>query len=90
MAISPLITVSGEWVNLYASAVPPITVGTRVIVQNFSSKSPVALADSASEPTATTGRVRIDETQFYQNTAGDLGLWAYCSSTAMISIQEVS
>ena len=86
MAISPLVTVQGAWVDLYAAT--GITVGTQLIIQNFSSKSPVALSDSASEPTSTTGRVRIDQTQFYQNDSGDVGAWAYCSSLAMISVQE--
>ncbi len=87
MAISPLVTVQGEWVNLYAAT--GITVGTQIRIQNFKSNSPVALADSASEPTPTTGRVRIDETQFFLNESGDLGSWAYCSSLASISVQVV-
>lgn len=86
MAISQLVPVNGQWVDLYAAT--GITVGTQIIIQNFKSNSPVALADTASEPTSTTGRVRVDETQFYQNEAGDAGAWAYCSSSALISVQE--
>ena len=88
MAISPLVTVqNGVWVDLYAAT--SIAVGTQVIVQNFQSKSRVSLSDSELEPTSADGRIGVDETQFYQNTSGDLGLWAYCSSFALVSVQEV-
>lgn len=87
MAISQLIEVRGGWINLYQES--GITVGTKILVQNFQSNSPVALADTENEPTATDGRVRIDPTQFYQNDSGDAGAWAYCSSLALISVQEV-
>lgn len=86
MAIPQLVEVRGGWVDLYDAT--SITVGTQLIIQNFQSNSPVALSDTASEPTATDGRVRIDPTQFYQNDSGDAGAWAYCSSVALISVQE--
>ncbi len=86
MAIQPLVEVQGGWVDLYAAT--GITVGTQLLVQNFFSRSPVSLADTAGEPTAATGRIRIDPTQFYQNDSGDVGAWAYCATFAQISVQE--
>ena len=86
MAIPQLVEVKGQWIDLYAAT--GIAVGTKIIVQNFQSKSPVALSDTAAEPTSTDGRVRVDPTQFFTNDAGDAGAWAYCSSIAKISVQE--
>ena len=86
MAIQPLITIQGQWVDLYD--VTEITVGTELIIQNFISDAPVAISDSATEPTESTGRVRVNESEFFTVTNGSAGAWAYCSGLAQVSIQE--
>ncbi len=88
MALRQPIEIGPEWVNIYTSATPQITVGTQVIAHVLSARSRVTFSDSAAEPTSTDGKVSIALGDFYQNDNGDLGFWARCATNAQITIQE--
>jgi len=86
MALYPFISVQGQWVDLYDAT--GIAVGTQIIVQVFQSESPVAFSDTASEPSSDDPRISSQQGGQVMFIDGSLGAWAYCSSSAQLTVQE--
>ena len=86
MVLYPFIPVQGQWVDLYDAT--GIATGTQIIVQVFQSKSPVAFSDTASEPSSSDPRISSQQGGQVMFIDGSLGAWAYCSSSAQLTVQE--
>lgn len=77
------------WVNVYSLA--SITVGTQVVFQVIKSpyKFPVLMSVSSSTPDWT-NYSSYDLHEWGRNDSGDVGLWAYCETAAVINVRTLS
>lgn len=86
MALYPFIPVQSQWVDLYDAT--GIAAGTQIIVQVFQSKSPVAFSDAEAEPASDEPRIISPQGGQVMFIDGSLGAWAYCSSSAQLTVQD--
>ena len=81
----PVQTPRNVWVDLYAET--GITVGTALIVQNIG-KGEIILTESATKPVSGYGYNPLPSREFFGNSTGNIGAWAYSSFGSKLQVEE--
>ena len=87
----PPVSLSPEtWVDIYAET--GLTIGTKLIIQNRRSDD-VILSESVLAPTgliADLGANPLVGKQFFTNSAGNVGAWAYSAKGGLLQVEVAS
>lgn len=82
----PTVTMKkNTWVDIYNAT--GITAGTQLIIQN-TGESDVNLVESASEPDNSIGHNLLIPTQFFTNTAANVGAWGFSQRGTILQVEE--
>ena len=73
------------WVDLYADT--SIVVGTLLNIQNIGS-SEVQLTESVGEPSGITGVYLLPVRDFIENTAANVGAWAFSQTGSVVQVNS--
>lgn len=87
MTIENTVTVSGQWVELYAATgIPSGNAGFPLTVSLIYSNAPVVISDSVTQPADDDGRISLEKGEQIENEIGDVALWAYCQGLAKLTV----
>lgn len=84
-SLAPVSIPEGTWVDLYAAT--GITAGIQLIIQNTGSGDS-RLVESATEPDKSSGFNFLLVNDFFTNSVGNVGAWAFARLGTQLQVEE--